>query len=165
VTEAEADDVCQEVFVVVHRRILEFEGRSSMRTWLFSILKRVVHSHRRSFARRDAKHTSPESVDLDALTYPGRQPEESYSLRQQVDVARELLSEVDEEKRPLLILVDIEDMNVSEAAETLDLNANTASSRLRAGRQQVSAALTRYRARADFNRTAAPHVQRPPSEP
>src|SRR5687767_4756436 len=49
------DDAVQDVFLVVHRRLAEFEGRSAMETWLFGILMRVARDHRRSFKRRVAK--------------------------------------------------------------------------------------------------------------
>jgi len=46
------DDVVQEVFVVVHRRLDGFEGRSSLKTWLFGIALRIVRDHRRAVRRR-----------------------------------------------------------------------------------------------------------------
>ena len=47
VREADVEDVTQEVFVVVHRRLPEFEGRSAMRTWIYGICLRVASDHRR----------------------------------------------------------------------------------------------------------------------
>ena len=47
VPDRELDDVVQEVFVIVHRRLAEFEGRSMVTTWLFGIAYRVVRDHRR----------------------------------------------------------------------------------------------------------------------
>jgi RNA polymerase sigma-70 factor (ECF subfamily) len=55
IPEASADDAVQDVFMVVHRRLAEFEGRSSIRTWLFGILARVVRDHRRARARHEAR--------------------------------------------------------------------------------------------------------------
>src|SRR5262245_51753387 len=49
------DDVVQEVFLVVFRRLAEFEGRSSLKTWLFGITRRVVRDHRRSARRKPAE--------------------------------------------------------------------------------------------------------------
>src|SRR5579859_7717464 len=51
--EASVDDVVQEAFVVVYRRLSQFEGRSSLKTWLFGIVLNVVRAHRRSLR---AKH-------------------------------------------------------------------------------------------------------------
>ena len=47
IPEADAPDLCQEVFVTVHRRLASFEGRSSLRTWLYGICIRVASEHRR----------------------------------------------------------------------------------------------------------------------
>jgi RNA polymerase sigma-70 factor (ECF subfamily) len=52
--ESDADDLCQEVFVIVHRKLGEFEQRSSMRTWLYGIAVRVAIAHkRRAHVRRE----------------------------------------------------------------------------------------------------------------
>src|SRR5882724_509457 len=48
VPEATLDDAAQDVFVVVHRRLPEFEARSTVKTWLFGIVLRVVATHRRT---------------------------------------------------------------------------------------------------------------------
>src|SRR5262245_51709596 len=45
VPESAMDDVVQEVFLVVHRKLAEFEGRSTLRTWLFAIVRRVIADH------------------------------------------------------------------------------------------------------------------------
>src|SRR5882672_7077286 len=52
VADAALDDVVQEIFVIVHRRLRDFEGRSSIRTWLSGIVLNVVRHHRRSLARK-----------------------------------------------------------------------------------------------------------------
>ena len=53
VAEAALEDAAQDVFVVVHRRLPEFEGRSAITTWLFAIARRVAGSHRRRVTRED----------------------------------------------------------------------------------------------------------------
>src|SRR5882672_7751261 len=47
VGESDIDDVMQEVFVAVFRRLHDFEGRSSIRTWVLGILARLVQNYRR----------------------------------------------------------------------------------------------------------------------
>jgi DNA-directed RNA polymerase specialized sigma24 family protein len=49
------DDIAQGTFVVAARRLAEFEGRSSIKTWLFAITLRVVQSHRRWSRRQKRK--------------------------------------------------------------------------------------------------------------
>src|ERR1700722_8443188 len=43
---SQVDDVVQEVFLVVHRKLASFEGRSSLKTWLYGIALRVARAHR-----------------------------------------------------------------------------------------------------------------------
>src|SRR4051812_45143312 len=52
---AAVEDAAQDVFVIAHRRLAGFEGRSSVKTWLFGIALRVSRDHRRS-ARRKRSH-------------------------------------------------------------------------------------------------------------
>ena len=46
------DDATQDVFLVVHRRLGDFEGRSTVRTWLFGIARRIARDRRRAAARQ-----------------------------------------------------------------------------------------------------------------
>lgn len=57
-------DAVHHVFVVVHRRRADFEGRSSVRTWLFSIARRVVADYRKADRRRRATPTEPAALDF-----------------------------------------------------------------------------------------------------
>src|SRR5688500_5288300 len=69
VAESAVDDVAQEVFVTVHRRLGEFEGRCSVKTWVFSILMRVVQNYRRTRRRKGAAQPiTSQVVDPEILT-------------------------------------------------------------------------------------------------
>lgn len=142
VPEAAVEDAVQDVFVVVHRRLAEFEGRSSMRTWLFAIVRRVVRDHRPS------KRQHPvDTAALDALPGHDAGP---LALAERAQAARlllALLDELDEDKREAFILVDLEEMTVPDAAEALGANTNTVYSRVRAARRELELALARVRAR------------------
>src|SRR5881394_1497608 len=50
--EETTDDALQDVFLVVHRRLIDFESRSSVKTWLFGIVLRVAQTHLRTVRRR-----------------------------------------------------------------------------------------------------------------
>ena len=54
VPESAADDVVQDTFVVLHRRLAEYDGETPIRRWLVGILTRVVSDHRRRYRRKDA---------------------------------------------------------------------------------------------------------------
>jgi RNA polymerase sigma-70 factor, ECF subfamily len=141
--DAALDDAVQEVFVVVHRRLAEFEGRSSLRTWLFGITLRVVRDHRRSARRRDPGPP----VDPDSLRATGSGPAESLEKAEAVRLLHALLDELDDERREVFVMAELEQMPMPEIAEALGINVNTAYARLRSGRQEFEQALARHRAR------------------
>ena len=72
VPEAATDDAAQDVFLVVFRRYHEFEGRSSVRTWLFGILLRVARDHRK--VTRAVRHGCCNHAPTDAATRPRSSP-------------------------------------------------------------------------------------------
>src|SRR5277367_3211961 len=66
---ATLDDVVQEIFVVVHRRLAEFGERSTLRTWISGIALNVVRRHRRTIQRK-----SPHELGSDAPDDPETLP-------------------------------------------------------------------------------------------
>ena len=147
VTPASLDDVVQETFVLVHRRLAEFEGRSSLRTWVSGILLNVVRHHRRSMARKSPHELSREEpTDVASLQAGGRTPHESAELAEGTRLLQRILDTLDEDKREVLVLAELEELPVPEIAEALGLKLNTAYSRLRLARQEFEQALARHRA-------------------
>src|SRR5260221_8871146 len=57
------DDAAQDVFLAVHRQLHAFRGESTVRTWLFSILRHVASNHRRTVHRKET-HDRPLRADL-----------------------------------------------------------------------------------------------------
>lgn len=147
VAEEDADDMVQEVFFIAHRRLSDFEGRASAKTWLFGILHHVVQHHRRSRARKQ-RHLVAEGARLDPdrlpdLASPG--PAQSAEHAQAMRILDRLLSTLDDEKRAVFVLAEIEQMTATEIAEALAINPNTVYSRLRVARLAFDRALERYK--------------------
>jgi RNA polymerase sigma-70 factor (ECF subfamily) len=137
------DDVVQEVFLVVFRRLAEFEGRSSLKTWLFGITRRVVGDHRRSARRRPAEPLGAiEPADL------GPAADVRMVREQESRLLHAMLDELDEEKREVFVLAELEQMSGPEIADALDVNLNTVYARLRAARAGFEQAVARHQARA-----------------
>jgi len=148
VADAALDDLVQEIFVVVHRRLHDFEGRSSIRTWLSGIVLNVVRHHRRSLARKGPRLAgADEHAEPDEQASPERSPFERAALSEDVRLLQRLLDSLDDEKREVLVLTELEELSAPEIAEALGINLNTAYSRLRLAREQFDAALGRERAR------------------
>jgi RNA polymerase sigma-70 factor (ECF subfamily) len=141
------DDVVQEIFVVVHRRLPEFAGRSTVRTWLSGIVLNMVRHHRRSLVRKSPHALTPDApADPDALHATQCDPCEAAALAEGTRLLQSLLDLLDDEKREVLVLAEIEELTVPEIAEALGLKLNTAYSRLRLARQDFEQALARHRA-------------------
>lgn len=126
------DDAVQEVFLVAARRLSELHADSNVRGWLFAIVFRVVQRMQRDRARyrnrihrygetRQELHTeSPEGAN-----HAGRQ-------------LRALLSRLDEARRVIVILVELEGMTSAEVAALLGIPQGTVDTRLRAARKQLN---------------------------
>jgi RNA polymerase sigma-70 factor (ECF subfamily) len=137
------DDVVQEVFMVALRRLPEFEGRSSARTWLYGILRRVVSDHRRAIQRRKVR----DSVDLDEIATRDSGPHRTAEKAERLQILYEMLDKLDENKREVFILAEIERMSAPQIAEAIGINATTVHARLRDARRELDVMVQRFRAR------------------
>lgn len=142
VREADVEDVCQEVFLVVHRKLGDFAHRSSLRTWLYSIAIRCAADYRR---RAHVKREAPTSDVLDA-SMDAPQPA-SVADRQARIVLDEILDTLDEAKRAVFVLYELEELTMAEVAEAVCCPLQTAYSRLHAARDAFEAAVKRHQAK------------------
>ena len=132
-----AEDVVQDVFIVVQRRLPDFDGRAPLQSWLFGILVRVVRHYRRSYQRKDARCVSLEqdpghcNNTVARTSSPSEQAENAERLR----LLEHLLGQLDESKRTLLVLSELEGWTLREIAEHLGSNTNTVHSRLRVAKR------------------------------
>jgi RNA polymerase sigma-70 factor (ECF subfamily) len=148
--EANVDDVTQDVLLVLHRRLPDFvRERSFLRSWIYGIVVRVVRDHRRTFRRKDARCVPLASdAATDArLASPAPAPSEVAERNEAFALVCALLDELDQDKRELLVLSELEEMTVPEIADVLGANAQTIYSRLRAARKTFDQAHARYLAR------------------
>ncbi len=136
VSDAAVDDAVQDVFLVVHRRLDEFDGRFSIRTWLFAIANRIASDYRRRYRR--ASRNEPLS---EGLYDPSPSPAQSAERWQSLRLIEDLLDELEDDKRVVLVLADIEGMTAPEMAVIMAVPLNTVYSRLRRARAQFSEAL------------------------
>jgi RNA polymerase sigma-70 factor (ECF subfamily) len=146
---AAQDDACQEVFVVVHRRLGQFRGESSLKTWVFGIVAHVVQNQRRTQRRKDpgARTNEPLLAAEEVHAPTAGNPDEMAARSQMALVAEELLNSLDDDKRLLIILADLEELPVTEIAVLTQSNVNTAYARLKAARKAFSEVIVRYHAR------------------
>lgn len=149
VPEASADDVVQDVFLVLHRRLAEYDGRTPVKRWILGMTVRVVADHRRRYRRKDAPCV-PQPADSDGnVLLASNRPPPSAEIEQQeqVRLLEQLLGELSEEKREVLVLSELEEMTVPEIAELLGANVNTIYTRLRVARQEFEKLYARHQRR------------------
>ena len=135
---ADLEDLMQEVFVVVHRKLGDFDGTGRITTWLFGICMRVVARHRRRayfrFERQEAE--VPEIADAHT-------PEDHAATRERALLLERALGRLSLEHRAVFVLFEIEGLGSAEIAETLGVPVGTVHSRLFKARQVVARSLER----------------------
>lgn len=139
------EDVMQEVFLTVHRRLSSFDGTSQMTTWLFGISLRVVAAYRRRAYRR--RERPVQEMPFELTTLPSHGPDQQLDQRQAHAVLRSLLDELDLDKRAVFVMFELEEMSCDQIAQTLGIPTGTVYSRLHTARKAFEAALARYRSR------------------
>ena len=144
VREADVEDLCQEVFVVVHKRLASFRSEARMTTWLYSICLHVAQAHRRrGYVRRE--------LVVDRLGDEGLHghvdPEDELVVRERKRVLEAILDDLDLEKRALLVMFEIDEVPCDEIATMLGLPLGTIYSRLYGARKAFEKAVARFRAR------------------
>lgn len=138
------DDLVQDVFIVIHAKLDTLERPEALRSWIYSVVRRTASTYRRA-KRTRGPATEPEFM----RQVPSRAPTplEQTETNAELRLLASLLEELEEPKREIFGLVELDGLSVPEAAEALELPLNTAYSRLRAARLAFEAALARHEAR------------------
>jgi len=138
VRDADRDDLVSEVFVRVHRELDRYDVERPAKPWLFAFAARVASEHRRlARHRREVLADGPEVASNAPLPDRALEREEAKKL---VDHA---LDALDDDKRAVFVLHDLDETPVPEIARALGLAEGTAYSRLRAARAEFTAAVRR----------------------
>jgi len=139
VREADLADICQDVFVVVHRKLGGFDGRSSIKTWLFGICLRTASDYRRRahVQREDIMEQVPDQA------VPAMQTE-ALALRQARTLLDRILTGLDDDKRATFVLFELEQLPMADVAESMGCPLQTSYARLYAARRYVEEALAKH---------------------
>jgi RNA polymerase sigma-70 factor, ECF subfamily len=128
-------DVSQEVFLTVHRQLATFEGRSALRTWIYGIALRVASDYRsKAYRRRERPSDSPPEQ------YVFASPQSELEQREAWRLIERLLAELDEDRRQVFVLYELEQLSMREVCEVVGCPLSTAYSRLHSARATVQAA-------------------------
>jgi RNA polymerase sigma-70 factor (ECF subfamily) len=152
VDDVELSDAVQDVFLTVHTRLAQFEGRSSLKTWLFTICRSVARDRRRrkrQLQRQTSSVAAEEGVDLRADVARAAEHNERVLLLE------EILGGLEVDQRNVFVLFEIEKLTGEEISEALSIPLGTVYSRLQSARKAFRQVLTRDEARDRFARKRA----------
>jgi len=145
VRDSQLDDALQDVFIVVQRRLPEFDGRAELGTWLYAIALRIARKYRDRARREPASLEAARERDPE-LPAAADTSGDSALERERLALAHRALSALDDDKREIFVLARVEQMSAPEIASVLGIPLNTVYSRLRAARLAFDAEITRLRA-------------------
>jgi RNA polymerase sigma-70 factor (ECF subfamily) len=149
VPESDLADGTHDVFVVVHRKLAEFEARSKLTTWLYAICLRTASDRRRS-----SQATREVVVDRIEAVSSEQDASAIVERRQALALLDELLAEMPIEQRAVFTCFELDGMGGDEIADLLGIPLGTVWSRLRLARSTFRHSVTRLRAREQFRARA-----------
>ena len=132
----EVEDLTQETYIRALRSLPEFAGRSSARTWLFAIARRVAADHVRNATRRPRVAAVADwqaSADAAGAAHTPRFDEQC--------ALTDLLAGLTAERREAFVATQVLGMSYAEAAEVCDCPVGTIRSRVARAREDLVAAL------------------------
>lgn len=124
------DDAAQEVFVVVHRRARELNLEASPKACLFGIAQRVASDQRRWVRRKG--HTLPL---VEEPAGAGASPLDQAMQREASELVLAFLDQLDDTRRAVFVLSELEQLTAPEIAHALSANLNTVYYRIASARR------------------------------
>ena len=133
-----AEDLAQETLLRVSRALPQFDGRSSLKTWTFSIANRVASDHYRRNARSIAEVAFDEDM---AIADDAPETDQRAIIDEMNDCVREVIDSLPETYRAALILRDLEGLSVADVAHATGCSLATAKIRIHRARKRLEDAL------------------------
>jgi RNA polymerase sigma-70 factor (ECF subfamily) len=143
----DAEDATQQVFMIAARKLSSIDANRA-RSFVYGAALRVANNARRSLRRRREVQDDETSQEVEPAS---RGPEALTELGQARSLLAEILDQLSETHRRMLVLAEIEQLEVPEIARLEGVPVGTAASRLRVARQQFRVLLEAARARNPFS--------------
>jgi RNA polymerase sigma-70 factor, ECF subfamily len=137
---SDLDDVAQDVFVIVHRRLDTFDRRSRVTTWLFGICMRVAANYRRRRRWTRELLSGWAEDDRPALLVAA---DDVLVRREEREIAERALDRLDVAKRATFVMFEIESLSCLEISEVMNVPIGTVYSRLHSARRQLEKTIAR----------------------
>jgi len=145
-----AEDAAQDAFIIAFRKMHTYRG-GSYRAWLLRIVTNLCYDELRRRKRRPTTALEPITQDDEEiesprwLTDPSESPEDAAERSELSHALQDCLGGLPEDFRAIVILVDIQGLDYTEAAESIDSPLGTVKSRLARARTRLRDCLKGYR--------------------
>ncbi|MCC7539597.1 MAG: sigma-70 family RNA polymerase sigma factor [Deltaproteobacteria bacterium] len=139
----EAEDVLQIAYLRVLSGEARFEGRSSLKTWLFGVIRQVAREQRR---KRLLRWLGIGRASAEPTTTKPALPASPEQSAEQAEDARAViagLSTLSDRQREVLHLVFYADLTVREAAAVMNVSAGTAALHYERGKKALASHLAK----------------------
>jgi RNA polymerase sigma-70 factor (ECF subfamily) len=129
---ADVEDIAQEVFVIVHRKLPTYVDRGRLTSWLYGICRGALRDHRkRAYRRREEPVGVPRDEGLEPMQ------ESEVAFRRTLEDLEDVLARLDDDKRIVFFLYEVEELTMSEIADAVGCPLQTGYTRLHAARAYV----------------------------
>lgn len=146
---SDVEDVAQDVFLIVHRRLNSYDRRARITTWLFGICMRVAANYRR---RRRWTWEVLTAGSEDRRPAAGALADDLLVRREERRLAEQALARLHVSKRATFVMFEIESLSCQEIAELMNVPIGTVYSRLYAARRQLERFIARHKRDPDPDR-------------
>jgi RNA polymerase sigma-70 factor (ECF subfamily) len=133
-----AEDLWQETFMRMSKGLSSFAGRSSIKTWAFSIASRVAADY---FRHPERKARITELNEVDELIDSGRSIDDRLVVNEMNACVRQVIDGLPQAYREALILHDLEGLSAEQTAEICDCSVASAKIRIHRARSRLRQAL------------------------
>jgi RNA polymerase sigma-70 factor, ECF subfamily len=144
IPERDLEDVTHDTFMIVYKHFGSYDVSRPIKPWLFAFTCRVAADYRK--LGRNAREAVTGEVPDAAGSGP--LPDATLASKQAAALVQEAIQKIAEDRRPVFILAELDEVPMPEIAATLEIPLNTAYSRLRLAREEFRAAVTRLQGRA-----------------
>jgi RNA polymerase sigma-70 factor (ECF subfamily) len=138
---AEAEEAAQEAFLRAHRSLPEFRGEAKLSTWLYAIVSRLCLNRLAMGDRRAVRHG--EEILL-RVADPHGGPDTGAERGEMEAALHRAIAELDEDRRVVVILRDLEGLSYEEIASALGIELGTVRSRLHRARMDLKGKMERF---------------------
>ena len=147
--EEAANDLAQEAFVRVYLHRSDFKAGQRFSTWLFTIAGNLARNHLRSRSRRPESPLEGETLDgspglIETLASTALSPDQNALKVEQQAAVQEAVAQLPDDLREAIVLCELEERSLSEAAGLLNTSVKAIESRLYRARKRLRHGLSQW---------------------